>query len=67
MGLNADRKKYHFINESSCPKCMAPAKNEEHFFLSCATYAAQTSIDGPGEADTTQSSHCYKSVENKRK
>jgi len=40
-GLNSHRKKYHFIPDSSCPTCMAPVENEEHFFLLCASYAAQ--------------------------
>ena len=43
-GLITHRMKYHFINESSCPKDMAPADNEEHIFLSCATDATQRQV-----------------------
>ena len=40
-GLNALHKKYHFINENSCPTCITAVENNEHFFLSCVAHAAQ--------------------------
>ena len=39
-GLNAHRKKHHFIDFKSCPNCTADTEDEIHFFLSCTDYAA---------------------------
>ena len=39
-GLNSHRKKYHFIQHSTCPNCTHPHENEEHLFFDCRTYAA---------------------------
>ena len=39
--LNSQRKKYHFIKESTCPQCLAKSKNVKHFLLECPVYAAQ--------------------------
>ena len=38
--LNAQRKKYHFINDSSCPNCGARHESSDHFLLLCPTYHA---------------------------
>ncbi len=39
-GLNAQRKKYHFITDSSCPNCGARHESPDHFLLLCPTYHA---------------------------
>ncbi len=39
-GLNTQRKKYHFINDSSCPNCGARHESPDHFLLLCPTYHA---------------------------
>ena len=38
--LNAQRKKYHFINDSSCPNCGARHESPDHFLLLCPAYHA---------------------------
>ena len=43
-GLNAHRKKYHFIENSICPNCHFNHENEIHFFLHCANYAVQRMV-----------------------
>ena len=43
-GLNSHRKKYHFINNSVCPKCTHPVEDEVHFFFECNAYAAERNI-----------------------
>ena len=39
-GLNSQRKKYHFIPESTCPTCQNRNESPQHFLLECPTYAA---------------------------
>lgn len=39
-GLNAHRKKYHFIDFSSCPNCPAKREDQTHYLLQCPAYAA---------------------------
>ena len=39
-GLNAHRKRHHFINFSTCPKCGAHKEDDIHFLLLCPAYAA---------------------------
>ena len=39
-GLNAHRKKYHFISDNKCPCCNMKNENEIHFFLTCPSHAA---------------------------
>ena len=40
-GLNAHRRKHHFIDHSICPKCNYPQEDATHFLLECTAYAAQ--------------------------
>ena len=40
-GLNAHRKQYHFINNSSCPNCNFKIEDTAHYILNCPSYAAQ--------------------------
>ena len=40
-GLNAHRKKYHFINNSSCPRCNQRLEDSSHYLLVCPSFAAQ--------------------------
>ena len=39
-GLNAHRKKYHFINFSRCPRCNHRIEDTTHFLLVCPSHAA---------------------------
>ena len=39
-GLNAHRKRYHFINFSTCMKCQAKKEDQLHFLIQCPAYAA---------------------------
>ena len=39
-GLNAHRKQYHFIDNSSCPKYNFKIENTPHYLLLCTSYAA---------------------------
>ena len=39
-GLNAHRKRYHFIDHNICPCCNTNNENEIHFFLICTNHAA---------------------------
>ena len=39
-GLNAHRKKYHFIPRSTCPKCNFRLEDTSHFLFVCPSYAA---------------------------
>jgi len=39
-GLNSHRKKFHFIEHSTCPDCFFTREDEEHYFLLCANHAA---------------------------
>ena len=39
-GLNAHRKKYHFIDFSFCPNCPAKREDPTHYFLQFPAYAA---------------------------
>ena len=43
-GLNAHRKKFNFIEHSSCPSCTFIREDEDHYFLLCATYAATRTV-----------------------
>jgi hypothetical protein len=38
--LNQQRKKYNFIETSTCPKCLAPREDICHFFFTCPRYTA---------------------------
>ena len=40
-GLNAHRKQYHFIKNSSCPNCNHKIEDTAHYILICPSYAAQ--------------------------
>ena len=40
-GLNAQRKKYRFIQDGSCPTCGFRSETPLHYFLVCQSYAAQ--------------------------
>ena len=40
-GLNAHRKRYHFIDYSTCPKCHAKKEDSIHYLLQCPAYAVQ--------------------------
>jgi len=39
-GLNAHRKRYHFIENSNCPNCRSRVEDPVHFLLECPAYAA---------------------------
>ena len=39
-GLNAHRKKHHFIDYSSCPNCNNPLEDDSHYFFECTAYTA---------------------------
>ena len=39
-GLNAHRKQYHFIEDSSCPSCMFRIEDTIHYLLHCPSFAA---------------------------
>ena len=39
--LNAQRKRYNFIDNSRCNYCNYKCENEEHFFFHCPAFAAQ--------------------------
>jgi len=39
-GLNAHRKRYHFIENSNCPNCRSRIEDSVHFLLECPAYAA---------------------------
>ena len=43
-GLNAHRKKHHFIDHNICPKCDTPHEDIEHFLFSCPAYTAQRQV-----------------------
>ena len=36
--LNAHRRKYHFINNASCPHCHSDKEDIRHFLLKCPRY-----------------------------
>ena len=40
-GLNAHRKKYHFIQFGTCPNCNHRSEDPVHYFFKCPLYAAQ--------------------------
>lgn len=40
-GLNQQRHKYHFIDNSTCLECQYKSENPTHFFLQCPAYCAQ--------------------------
>ena len=42
--LNAQRRKYNFINYSTCPFCQADHEDEIHFFILCTQYAVQRQL-----------------------
>ena len=37
-GLNFHTKKYHFITDSSCLKCIARMEDPEHYLLFCPAF-----------------------------
>ena len=39
-GLNAHRKRYHFIEHSNCPNCNSRLEDAKHFLFECPAYAA---------------------------
>ena len=43
-GLNAHRRKHHFIDHSTCPNCNHPLEDATHFFLECPAYAAHRQV-----------------------
>ena len=40
-GLNSHRKRYHFINYSTCPRCQFRNEDALHYLLQCQAYAVQ--------------------------
>ena len=43
-GLNSHRRKYNFINNSSCGMCGDKSETALHYFTKCPSYAAQRNI-----------------------
>mgnify|MGYP001551431377 FL=1 len=39
-GLNAHRRRYHFIENGRCPNCLFKIEDTLHFVLHCPSYAA---------------------------
>ena len=66
--LNSHRRKYHFIDNSSCPNCYSDKEDTTHFLLFCPRYtAARTAMLNSLTITLPNTHHSLLDLSNKQK